>query len=50
MKLTIDTYFALEELTDKKRLELIIELINTASNAQEFQDKVLKAVEKLEID
>lgn len=50
MKLTIDTEYALEDLSDKKRLELIIELILTAPNAQEFQDKVIKAVQKLEID
>ena len=50
MKLTINTDYALEDLSDRERLRLIIELINHAPNAQEFQDKVIKTIQKMEID
>jgi len=51
MKLKLDTSdLHLEDLSDKQRMELIKELIFTAADAQEFQVKILKAVEKLEVD
>jgi hypothetical protein len=51
MKLKLDTYdLHFEELSDKQRMELIKELIFTAADVQEFQQKAVKIITHLEID
>jgi len=46
MKLSIQTEYMWDELSDKNRLKLILELVNTAPYAQEFCDKVIKRLVK----
>lgn len=46
MKLSIQTEYMWDELSDKDRLKLILELIYTAPNSQEFCNKAIKQLEK----
>jgi len=46
MKISIETDYMWDELSDKNRLKLILELVYTAPNAQEFCDKAIKHLVK----
>jgi hypothetical protein len=50
MKLKIDTEYCWDYLNDKQRIALILEIIYCAPNAQDFKSKILKAIEKMEVD
>ncbi len=52
MKIKIDTDYIWDYLTDAQRLKLIVELVYTAPNAQDFVIKTIKKLnsEKNKID
>lgn len=50
MKIYIETDYMWDEISDTARECLIIELIETAPDAQEFRDKIIKKLNKLNID
>ena len=50
MKIRIETDYIWDDLSDKQREQLVIELIMTAPDAQEFQNKIIKKLNKLNID
>lgn len=50
MKVTIETEYMWENLSDMDRFLLIEELIKTAPDSQWFLEKLKKRIEKLELD
>jgi len=47
MKIRIETDYIWDDLSDKQREQLVIELIMTAPDAQEFQVRITKKINKL---
>lgn len=46
MKLSFDTFYFFQDLSDQQREKVIVELVIAAPNAQEFCEKILKRLQK----